>query len=311
MSNKYATFWLFLALLLHSASAIVIIPPVVYFVTLSISTFISSSIVAMLLFGGLKALSTRKYWGKGLYQLLSEGKSAIAEALLAIICMLAAVYAIYPVDFDSAISTAFIAAALFMLLKFILSFRLFDLSDNAGRRALLVSWATLAMFVALATTVSALASMQSYKVFTGTGGYQPGQVAEKSPLADILPISAPFSKQEAAEGGRSAAPENSMVGQEPKSASDSSAPPTLQDKIWFIPKSPEICNIFAESFALTFTPSFNCISEVGGARNRIYCPVYISHSQVGIRGDAEFRGTGSCTGIVYATVTDTGFEHVR
>src|SRR3989344_2486564 len=148
---------LLLLLLARDAQAIVIIPPVVYFVTLSIGTFISSSIVSLLIFGALKGFANRKYWGRSAFQLLTEAKSALSSALLAILSMVAAVFAVYPIDLESVVLASLIAAILFLLTKFVSSLRQYAVSDGAARRGLILSSLTIAIFTGPATSVSPFA----------------------------------------------------------------------------------------------------------------------------------------------------------
>ncbi|HLC47999.1 MAG TPA: hypothetical protein VJI13_02895 [Candidatus Norongarragalinales archaeon] len=321
---------LLLLLLARDAQAIVIIPPVVYFVTLSIGTFISSSIVSLLIFGALKGFANRKYWGRSAFQLLTEAKSALSSALLAILSMVAAFFAVYPIDLESVVLASLIAAILFLLTKFVSSLRQYAVSDGAARRGLILSWLTIAIFIGLATSVSALVSMQSYRIFTGSGSYAPALEKEDAllePPADILtgakaPSSGmrkPAMVSDGKVGGQGAAAPEGKSGEEPAegSADASALLPSPSPSagaianLWFIPKSGETCNIFADSYVQTFVPSFTCISEENGARRRIYCPVSISLAQMHSRGDVEFRGTGSCAGKITATITDNGFENVR
>lgn len=313
------------------AQAIVIIPPVVYFVTLSISTFLSSALVSLLLYGGLKGIADRKFFGKNAYQLLLEAKGAISNGLLALISMFAAVFAIYPVDAKSAIEAAALAGGLFLIIKAILSIRRLANADGASRRSLVISWLVLAAFIGLATGISAMVSMQTYRIHTGFGGYLPAQIQENNalePLADLISgVKAPQlgvsksgteakagaakSEDEAAGAPLSSSPQASPSIGNGSQASPAPLPstpaPVVLNKLWFLPKSGEACKIFGPGYSQDFTPTFNCISE----GIRIFCPIEVPFSQVNSRGEAQFIGTGSCEGMVEVTVTDLGFENIR
>ena len=273
---------IFLLIAISFVHAIVIIPPVVYFVTLSISTFISSSVVSLLLFGALKGFADRKYFGKSLFDILQKIKSGVSTFIMAISCMFLALLAIYPIDLESTLIAAAISAALFLLLKFVFSLREFGALGSSKKRSLLISWLALALFIGIAFSFSALLSIQSYRVITGSGGGYPSQQAEKSPLAPLAELltgqGAPSSAESQnlliapTESKKSSSVPSEAQGSEligaiqapspsKAAASPTSAPASLpEQKIWFIPQSAAPCTIFADSSVQSFTPSYSCLS---------------------------------------------------
>jgi hypothetical protein len=304
------------------ANAIAIIPPVVYFVTLSISTFIANAIVALLIFGALRGISMRKYFGKGMYEIIGLGLSALSIGILAIVCMLLSIWLLPPIDFEGVLICGLAAAILFILINMLISLKQLSISDPDRKRSIIFSWVALAIFIGLATGASAQFSMQIHKLPIKTGGYDLENYNQnsQSPIQSVSDaISGVAKSPSMAKEAPASMP--AAVGEESKSTTMPSVTASPQPKptapaeteIWFIPITSNRCIILADSFSQSFQPSFNCYydDDEAGKKIRIFCPVSISHSTVQMRGNVEFVATGGCAGNVWTIITESGFENIQ
>lgn len=299
----------FAYILFSAVNAIAIIPPVIYFVTLSISTFLMNAIVSLLIFGFLSGLSRRKYLGKSLYETLGFTLSIIGTGFLTIFAMVVSIILLSPIDLSGVLICGLFSALLAFCAKMLLSFRQFLASDARLKRSIILSGIALALFVAFATSLSAAFSMEVHRIplkASGSTELEYGQSSESgiSKLGDMvfgIANSAPqMAKTYAAkESGSQLMP------------TPSQAPKAIEKVLWFIPISGDICEIHAQGFVKSFQPTFNCYFEENGAKQRIYCPVFVNIDSIKIRGDVQFVGTGGCAGSTDAIATDSGFENIR
>jgi hypothetical protein len=319
MRQNFFAFVALSMLFIGTANAIAIIPPVVYFVTLSISTFIANAIVALLIFGALRGLSMRKYFGKGLHEILALCLSSLSIGLLAIVCMLASIWLLAPIDFEGVLASTFFAAVLFISIGLLHSVRQLSISDSNLKKSIIFGWISLALFIGLATGASAYFSLQTHKIQITAGAYDLGNYDQsKSPIQTVSDAisgvaNAPSMAKEAQAGMPAAADQESKNASKPTigASSGSKSAALAQTELWFIPKNSDRCTILADSFSQSFQPSFNCYYDEAGKRVRIFCPVSISHSAVQLRGSVEFVATGGCAGNVQTTVTDMGFVNIQ
>ncbi|MFH0817365.1 MAG: hypothetical protein V1909_01900 [Candidatus Micrarchaeota archaeon] len=280
--------------LISPAFTVVIVPPVVYFLTLSLSAFISNAIVSLLVFGALKGLTMRKYFGKSTYELARAFLSASGTALIAISCMLASALIVYPLDVPGAALSALLAGVLFLAVKFISIFAEFHLSEPQKKHSIAVTILLTAAFITLATGVSAMLAIDIQKM-NGRYSFQDSQVG--------LPQ---YPQAVQAPGISSAAQDTAKEAWKP-SASEMQAAKTL----WFTPKSPGECSITIGNFAISSQASFTCVIDDGGEKKRAFCPISIRHSQIQETGSLAFNATGACADSGIVVVSNRGFEKVQ
>ncbi|MCX6778558.1 MAG: hypothetical protein NT157_06815 [Candidatus Micrarchaeota archaeon] len=275
---------LFLLCLAPMAFPVVIVPPVIYFLTLSLSAFLSNALVSLVVFGALKGVTMHKYLGKSAYELAKIILSASGTAMIAIACMLASVIMVYPLDLQSAAISALLAGVLFLAVKFISIFADYRLSEKAKQRSMAASLILTAIFIALATGASAFMAVDMQKI--GVQHYEQYEEASQEPWSSMTQD---YLAKEAA----------------PVSI------PEEASKLWFTPKSGGKCVITVGSFTESYEASFSCSVEEGGAMKRVFCPIPVPHEQVPDRGRVNFRASGACEDAGVVLISDSAFEQLE
>jgi len=153
-----------LAALAPLSAAIVIVPPVAYFLTLSLGTFLANSLVSLLVFGVLKGATARTYAGRSVYEILYQLMNACLLMLLAFPCMFLAAIAFNPIEQSGFVASGLSAGLLALAAAGIVSLKEFRASDAGRKRTMVASLLAFAAFVAAATTVSAALAVTVYRV---------------------------------------------------------------------------------------------------------------------------------------------------
>ncbi|MFH1443350.1 MAG: hypothetical protein ABIG96_04925, partial [Candidatus Micrarchaeota archaeon] len=240
------------------------------------------------------------------YQAFRFLLSFLGNAVLALICMLASILLISPIDAESVLLAALISAISFFSLRFLSSYRTYSLSNAKERPAMLIQISAISLFILVATAASAMLSMNTHKFSTTkTAGYD-------FPLETAPPSQSPLDSM--LDKAIGAAPVQSemkqTIGGTSPSATPQPLPNELETRIWFLPKNSKPCIILGTEYVQTFFPTFSCYVESPEGRKRIFCPVYISYDQFPNKGEIELLGTGSCEGKAAATVAQGGFSDI-
>ncbi|MFH1471206.1 MAG: hypothetical protein ABIF01_05640 [Candidatus Micrarchaeota archaeon] len=285
---------LILACIISAAFAVVIVPPLVYFLTLSLSAFLSNAIVSLLVFGALKGLTMRKYFGKSTYEIARGFLSASGTALIAISCMLASAIIVYPLDVPGAAVSALLAGVLFLAVKFISIFAEFHLSEPKKRRSITTAILLTAAFIMLATGVSAMLAIDIQ-----TMGEHYSFEDPRMGLSQY--------QQAVQEPGISSAVQDMAKEEQKPSALETQVAKTL----WFVPKSPGECSITIGNFEISAQASFTCMIDEDGEKRRAFCPISVRHSQIQETGNLAFSATGACADSGIVVVSSRGFERIQ
>ncbi|MBU1198015.1 hypothetical protein KJ765_05925 [Candidatus Micrarchaeota archaeon] len=301
----------FFVFLFSWAHALVVVPPTVFFLTLSISSFLVNAVVSLLLFGALKGFTNRTYFGKSVFHLLSSGVSALGTAFLALSAMLVSAFLIYPLDYESAALSALSAGVLFLILKWVSAFRAYRNVPSHTKTSLVSSWVLLALFIAFATGVSSVLAMDVIVVNTDERIEYVSAYQESSPNSLIPDGWLP--DLDASKGMAQAPSEPSeILGREDDALAEAKMDviTTAFTRMWFQPSSDGECRIRVGALEKTIHPLFACQSEEDGARKRIFCPVSVSSDELTVRGSVAFVASGSCSDRGTVFISDTGFERI-
>ncbi|MFH1200395.1 MAG: hypothetical protein V1708_04975 [Candidatus Micrarchaeota archaeon] len=300
------------AALAANANALVIVPPTVYFLTLSLSAFLANAVVSLFIFGALRGLLGRKLWGKSVFEVASSGVSALGTAIVALFAMACAAYFIRPLDLPSAALCALAAGVIFLAFKIVLSFKEYIVSPGT-RRALAISWLSLAAFVALAAGVSSVLAVEERSIST-FGGYYPQYPQQGAGMAqgvanDLVqnaPAPGAAQKEQAGEMAKEKEGDAGII-VEPNQPGPSAA----ISRLWFQPMSQNECVVTIGSFGKSFSPSYSCAVVRNGERARALCPVWVDAAQIGESGAVAFSATGSCDDAGTVTLTGGAFTQIK
>lgn len=279
-----------------SAGAIVIVPPAIYFVTLSVATFIANSIIGLLALVAVSGLAGKKFFGKKLSELFSYFFAWLKKAAIALFSMILPVFLVKPIELFSVLLGAFLAFAVCFVVFFASNYSTYRVSVKKEKTSMFFSGALFSLFIFGLFCFSAFASIETQLVQTkGFGDFYsqaeplPGL---EIPSADAFPAGAqsPQAKESAQETTKPLA--GTFIG----------------PKLWFYPLTSKECTVVLGSQSFSFTPSESCYFTENNATVRIFCPVFISLDNITQRGPIDLAATGSCMAQDRITVFDYGFE---
>ncbi|GEM_PF-2391265 len=289
-----------------NAGAIVVVPPVIYFVTLSIATFLANALIGLLAIVAVSGIANKKFFGKKLSELVYYFFGWIKKILIAVFSMLAAVFLIKPIEIISIIQGSIAALVTCLVLFFISNYSVFRIVSKQEKTRLLRSAVFFSLVISLLFGFAAFTSIETQIIATkGLGNFYPENKSIGSdfglniPFDDALPkANAPVSTQQPyiSEG-----------------VQDTQGEP-VQDKtflglnLWFYPLTNNECNVTIGSQYFSYAPSESCYFLDNGVPVRIFCPVQVFHSQITQRGPADLTASGSCQAIQKINVLDNGFE---
>ena len=288
-----------LAALAANASALVIVPPTVYFLTLSLSAFLANAVVSLFIFGAFKGVMGKKLWGRSVFEVASSGVSALGTAIVALLAMAGAAYLIQPLDLQSAAACAVCAGVIFLAIKAVLSSKEYIVSGG-GRRALAISWLSMAAFVALAAGVSSVLAVEERSIST-TGGYYPQQGG--GIMQDVV-------------SGFSQAAQAPALNEEGKTLAGGMKEPAvpganaIASRMWFLPTSQGECIIEVGTFRKAFVPAYSCAVLRDDGKTRMFCPVWVDAAEIGQAGTVAFKATGSCDDAGIVRISDGSFTQI-
>ncbi|MFH1448546.1 MAG: hypothetical protein ABIG39_06815 [Candidatus Micrarchaeota archaeon] len=284
-----ALFIILLVLIPQPLHGIIIVPPVVYFLTLSLSTFLVNALVSLLLFGAFRGLLSRRYLGRTTYELARAGISAAGNGLITIGCMVASAIIIYPVDSGGLVFSGVLSGMLFLCFKLVSGFREYSLAANTKKRSILLSWALMSVFIALVTGISANLALEVHAIHTDAWE----NVQTEDAWEPIV------GEQKSAQKADVPAAGIGYVGDAY----------SYDERIWFMPGDGGECKVIIGDFRKSFSPAFLCAA--GEDRKRTFCPVWVSHDEVGERGNVAFTASGSCEDSGEVFISDYGFGEIK
>lgn len=280
------------------ANAVVIIPPVVYFISVSLATFFANALVAIVGWAAVQGFSEKVYGGKTAFEIGRFAFSCIGKAIMLIAAMAFAVTFFPPFDLTSAAVTG--AAAASAALVFLSLSKARRLLVEKEKSRLVATVVGLALFAGAVTTASSVLSLETTVVYRSadltstetapaTGFGQPfAGIAEIQPAqAKAMLPTAP--SQEAA------APSKAKI---------------LASQLWFFPQNATKCNIYSDdALVLEASPAGQCFYPSGQQLVKAFCPVALTADKLGRQGrQVRITSTGSCGQYYDAIASQNGFE---
>jgi len=288
-------------IIIPTVSAIVILPPVIYFVTLSIASFIGNIIIGLLAWVALSGLLNKQFFGKTLSELISYIFSTLKNIFIAIIAMIAGVFIASPIEIISVLAGALIAAIICCFLLYIANYSELRAVENKRKKKILKSNTFFSVIVFLLFSASAFLSIETQilpqdpaiKDLYARGAVS-GILEEKEidAFEDIagMPVS-----------GVGAPLAETSKTQLPSQPDDAVFPDSL-DSLWLYPVDSSTCIVNIGNKTFNFTPKQNCYLLENNIPVRIYCPIEVTIEDISQKGMLNVSATGSCSGQAEITV---------
>jgi hypothetical protein len=261
------------------AQAVVIAPPVVYWVTLSLSTFVANMLVTLFMYAAVRGFASKKLFGKSMAEIFGFVFSMIGKFIIAMIASLVALIWISPISFPEILIASLIALLISLAVSFLAEYREFRVSGSPSRA--LLSITLFSILVAGLTFVSAFYALQT-QVIVADGSREPVPAVSLAPSMGLFTpsqSSAPAMMDEVRD-----------TDDYEMQKSDSTSPATEKKDtktIRIIPISDAPCTVSSKDSTETFIPEFTCVAGEGLSQRRIYCPVIAQ-----VNGD--YKTGGSC-----------------
>ncbi len=267
------------------ASAIIIVPPVVYIATVSIFSVISNMFVGLFFWIAVQGIATKSFFGKPFSAIIAfiiptAGKLFFALLLIIIFSIIIMPIALFEILFITiAVSIAFFFGVLLS------RFRKIRNTKEKSKSLSKIVWATIIIFIL--SFASIMLSIETRPIVAGAAGPTRGFV-------DILKIPSM--------GARSMAKGIAQEAKKPLAANEVEA-------LWLVPTSSEKCTLQAGKTILSFFPQKNCLQSSIGTE-RAFCPITVLPAQISQKGLVEMKASGSCSGSMTVIVKENSFEVV-
>jgi 4-amino-4-deoxy-L-arabinose transferase-like glycosyltransferase len=275
-----------LLVLMASAYALVFIPPMIYFASVSIIGFLTNLVLFLAVWLAIKGYLNRSYFGKPLHEVVSLILGGLGTVAIVIFSSLLPLLIIHPILTREILLTSFIAGVLCFILLFLSKYRNFRLEDHAQRVHQVRSVAILAIAVIIVTFVSAYFALETTVLHTNGQQGTEFQQAQQSASMGLNKIAS-----------EARAPMSDRL----------SATPNHVRTLWFYPQSSEECIIaFEGKQILSVHPRKECyyISS-DNSRQKIECPISLASNL--LSGSGEITSSGSCANQYKVLVDSQGF----
>lgn len=272
---------LFVVLLAGSPSAVVILPPIVYFASISIASFLANALISL---GALAAVAGVANW-----KLFNSPASAIISALfgiasklfIGILSMTVALIAFFPVSMQQIILSASSVLVVSAILLFLRDYRLFRASPKTMKLQLLKQTVAFALFFAIIFAPSAYFAIEHRIIRTQPETALPDSASglSGSEIGD-----APFLPDPGGAAKQAMAPSAQAI-----------AGQRQGDLIlWFMPQSNEDCIVEIGMEEGIFKPKSECKLQPDVFSEPQLCPVSIRVPRQ-CQKDLRILAKGSCS----------------
>jgi len=291
------------------ANAIVIVSPTIYFVTLSIATFIANSIIGFLALIAVSGMLNKTFFGKKVSEIFAFLFVSIKKFVIGIISMIIALLLINPIEISSIIQGAIVAAVIFGLLFLLSEYSKFKISISQKKNNILKSATIFSLLVLIIFTFSALTSLE-IKVIAGDDS-QPslGADQKQDSFLDVFNdsvsevASAPAARESISPSAGKPSPQEDYA----PSYDNIEEKKIILNELLFFPENKEKCKVKVGEQSFVFEPQYSCYSAEGLLPERIYCPVKVSFYEINQLGDVQVIATGSCKDS-FAISLESGFR---
>lgn len=290
---------LFMLLLAGSPSAVVIVPPIIYFASISIAGFLANALISL---GALAAVAGVANW-----KLFNSPAPAIISALfgiasrlfIGIVSMTVGLIAFFPVSVQQIIVSASAVLVVSAILLFLRDYRLFRASPKTMKLQLLASTAMFALFFAIVFAPSAYFAIEYRIINTQQDAALPSAsgLPGSEPGAPFLPGLGKAAPQAMAPSEQAAA--DKVAGQQ-------------QDGLilWLMPQSGKDCIVDIGTEKEIFSPRKECKLQPDAFSEPQLCPISIRVPRQ-CQKDVRIVASGSCSDSILIQCENSQLKQVN
>ncbi|MBM3228925.1 hypothetical protein FJZ26_00685 [Candidatus Parvarchaeota archaeon] len=294
--HPYFTFFLLLAVcLVQLSNSVVILPPVVYFASLSLAGFLANSLIALAGIAAVFGAANWRLFGKPFPTVLSSLLGFGSTVFLGILSMLLCAFLLAPRNMSQIAVASVFAASLSFVLLFLKDYRAIKAGGNESIKSLIPIAAPSILF-ALVFVPIAVFSIEYNKIETQPqapldalerqGDSSALGIKKMQKEAGAMPSFAEQEKTTPEENAQAAEADASQTAQVPKQ------PATIS--VWLLPQSEMPCIVEAGGVAREFEPKKECVLEPSAFSQATYCPILYEVPSA-CSSNLTIRAGGSCS----------------
>ena len=306
------------------AQAIVFVPPIVYFTTISIVSFITNIFLALAVWLAVKGLANRLYFGQPLHTIVSNMLGWLGSSFVIVVSSLVPISVMHPIFVKDLALSSILAGLLCFLLLFVGSYRKIKAEQEYRKK----SWIRIILTSIVVIILSFVSA--SFAVKTSTLHNDSAGNTKFTENSDIKIASGALSKAGAPSmvADSQSSPSPSMVskikkeiGQEmqPSAPMVSDMPPENPkaasikkiDALWFYPSDASTCRIyFDQKLVLSEKPEMNCYYiDDSNKKVKMYCPIQLKLDIASKEGKpfGTIQANGSCSDSFKVRIDESGF----
>jgi hypothetical protein len=297
----------------YQACAIAFVPPIIYFASLSILSFISNIFLFLAVWFAIKGIANRSYFGRPVHEIVSLILNWSGTAVLILICSVIPLLVMHPIITKDIIISSICAGFLSFIMLFLSKYRQFRLIKKPDRIKYLRSVILISAAVIIITFVSTLISIETKAMYTNN---QDIIVIKEEKNAIALP-SFGFNKASESLARDSASKMDSApmeAGALTNGGISAKATPSNELKaLWFYPANSDVCSVYFEGkIVFEKKPEKNCYYlDAGGKKAIMQCPIELTVNDFNEKMYPVSKGNiiaaGSCTEKYNVTIEKTGF----
>jgi len=285
-------FSLFILSLIGSASAIVIVPPMVYFASISIAGFLANALISLGALAAVAGVANWKLFNSPMSAIISAIFGAASRLFLGIFTMMVALIMFFPISVQQIVFSAFAVLVMSAFLLFLRDYRLFRASQKTVKMRLLGTTAVFALFFAIVFVPSAYFSVEYRIISTQQETAVPTSASDQSisesfdqlPSLDLNGASKPAMAPSAQASADYLVAENSIVARQQQG----------DLVLWFLPQTNEDCIVEIEGMKEIFKPKRECKLQPNMFSEPQLCPISIQVPRQ-CQKDLSISASGSCS----------------
>lgn len=271
--------------LFRQAEAIIFIPPVIYIVTVSFSSFIANISISIVFWLVVKGIADRSYFGRPLHEIINFIFNFLGKIFILVFSTLSPIFILDPINAKEIFFSSLISGVLSLAILFLAGFREYRLIQKNEKISFLKSIAIFSAITVLLTFFSAFFALEE-KALNMTNGIE----YKEEPLLGFP----------------------QKAGEEVSYKEDYSG---VKESLWFYSLDISLCQVYFENdLILTAIPSRNCYYyNENNQKERIPCPVLLKISDIPeylieTRKEGDIYGKGSCVGNYSVILSENGFN---
>lgn len=267
------------------ASAIVIVPPVVYVATISILSIIFNMIVGFFCWLAIQGIASKTVFGKKIDSVLETAIPVFGKILFALLLTVIFSFFFAPSGIQEILFASAAITLVFFLALLLSNYRQIRNSPEKGRQFPSIAVSSILVFAIVSASI--FLSVTFAPMNQGRG-----PLLGDSAFGVSRSQSAPASED--------------ILG---KSSASIPEAGSLTKELWLIPSGPEACILSANGRQFSFTPSMNCFSKTQEGFEKTFCPIKITPGLFeNSAAILELSASGSCSGKISARISNGQFE---